>query len=385
MDAITKDYAFASGGIFWKIFDRPKFFETRSLREKVFVVLGLALLCWLPLAVLSFFILGWDQFYLLFVRDISTHARFLLVIPLLIFARHFVNNSFNHAINFFYTTKIVDDTNRSAFEQLTDKLENWKNSKLVDYIIIILVYSSFFIQENHRVNSAATYAPWHSVNDHLTVAGWWYLLFSLPVLQLLLFRWLYTTILWIIFLRKISRMNLHLSSLHPDGMGGLGFLRYTQLSFFPVALAFSILTAGVTNNLIIFSGVSIKDYEVAIGSVLVFVLFLFIFPLLLPMPLLAKVKRTYFMQYSLQAWPITREYEDELKAFYKTGEEHPDTSWHVDLLGSFQKTQDMKIIIIDKITLLVFAAAVILPFLPVIAQQVPLKDLFFNLVGKILG
>jgi len=91
------------------------------------------------------------------------------------------------------------------------------------------------------------------------------------------------------------------------------------------------------------------------------------------------------MQYSLQSWPMTRKYEDELKAFYKTEEENPDTSWHVDLLGSFEKAQDMKVVLVDKTSLIAFTAAVILPFLPVVAQQVPLKDLFINLIGKILG
>jgi len=372
MNITIKDYAFASGGIFWKFFDRPHF-ESKTLRQQIFFVLGLIMLCWLPLAVLSFIKLGQGQFYLLFVRDISTHVRLLLVIPILIFARRAVNNSFNHAISFFYESKILE------------RIEKWKSSRIIDYIIIVLVYCSFFIQENNRINNADTYAPWHMVNNHITAAGWWYLLLSLPILQLLLYRWLYTIILWIVFLRKLSTMDLHLSALHPDGVGGLGFLQYTQLSFFPVALAFSVLTAGVTNNLIIFSGISVTDYKIAIGSVLVFVLLLFILPLLLLIPLLVKVKRKYFMQYSLQSWPMTRKYEDELKAFYKTEEENPDTSWHVDLLGSFEKAQDMKVVLVDKTSLIAFTAAVILPFLPVVAQQVPLKDLFINLLGKILG
>jgi len=384
MNITIKDYAFASGGIFWKFFDRPHF-ESKTLRQQIFFVLGLIMLCWLPLAVLSFIKLGQGQFYLLFVRDISTHVRLLLVIPILIFARRAVNNSFNHAISFFYESKIVDNDNKQKFEQVLERIEKWKSSRIIDYIIIVLVYCSFFIQENNRINNADTYAPWHMVNNHITAAGWWYLLLSLPILQLLLYRWLYTIILWIVFLRKLSTMDLHLSALHPDGVGGLGFLQYTQLSFFPVALAFSVLTAGVTNNLIIFSGISVTDYKIAIGSVLVFVLLLFILPLLLLIPLLVKVKRKYFMQYSLQSWPMTRKYEDELKAFYKTEEENPDTSWHVDLLGSFEKAQDMKVVLVDKTSLIAFTAAVILPFLPVVAQQVPLKDLFINLLGKILG
>ena len=91
------------------------------------------------------------------------------------------------------------------------------------------------------------------------------------------------------------------------------------------------------------------------------------------------------MLYSMEAWPFARKYEEELKAFYQTGEEKPDASWHVDLIGSFEKTRDMKTILVDKIILIAFIAAVVLPFLPVIAQQVPLKEIIVNLLGKIMG
>jgi hypothetical protein len=379
-----KDYAFASGGILWKVLDRSKF-EAKSLKQQIYLVIGLILLCWIPIAGLSFFKLGWNQFYFLFIRDIATHVRFLIVMPILLFARSSLNKSFNNMVHFFHETKIVDDTNADEFEKVMARVMKWRNSKIVDFIIIVVVYSAFYFQEHNLINKSSTYAPWHIVNDNITVAGWWYLVLSLPILQILLYRWLYTILLWIIFLRKISKIDLHLSALHPDGAGGLGFLQYTQLSFFPVALAFSALTAGVTNNMMIFSGISLVEYKIAIGSILVFVLFLFILPLLLLLPQLAKVKRKYFMQYSLRAWPIARKYEKELNDFYLTEEEKPDASWHVDLVGSFEKTKEMKIILVDKTLLIAFTVAVILPFLPVLAQQVPLKEIFVSLIGKILG
>ncbi len=279
----------------------------------------------------------------------------------------------------------MDGDNVNEFEQVMLRIEKWRSSKAVDFILILLVYSSFYFQENNRINLSSTYAPWHMVDNRITAAGWWYLVLSLPILQVLLYRWLYTIFLWILFLRKISKLNLHLSALHPDGVGGLGFLQYTQLSFFPVAFAFSALTAGVMNNMIIFSGLSLVEYKITIGAALLFVLLLFILPLMLLLPLLAKVKRKYFMQYSLQAWPIAREYEEQLKDFYLTGKENPDASWHVDLVGSFEKTKDMKIVLIDKTLLIAFTSAVLLPFLPVLAQQVPLKEIFVSLLGKILG
>ncbi|HZZ75244.1 MAG TPA: hypothetical protein VFE04_04920 [Puia sp.] len=380
----AKDFAFASGGIFWKIFDRTKF-ENKSIRYQILILFALMMICWLPIAALSFIQLGGKEFYHLFVRDVATQVRFLIVLPILLMSRRSVNKSFNQMISFFYETKIIDADNHQAFENVLAWLKKRSNSKIADIVLLILVYSAFYFQENSQINNASTYAPWHLVDGRITAAGWWYLLVSLPILQMLLYRWLYFILLWMIFLRKLSRIDLHLSALHPDGVAGLGFLQYTQLSFFPVAFAFSAVTAGVLNNVIMFSGISIQDYKVAIGSVLIFVILLFILPLMLLLPKLAKIKRKYFMLYSMEAWPFARKYEEELSAYYEAGEEKPDASWHVDLIGSFEKTRDMKTILVDKTILIAFLAAVILPFLPVVAQQIPLRDVLLNLLGKIMG
>ncbi len=382
--AVLKDYAFASGGLIWKIIDRTKY-DSRSLKYKVAMVIGLALVCWLPLAVISFIQLGSEQFYQLFIRDIATHVRFLLVLPILLFARRSLNISFNNMLSIFHESKIIDHENAEGFQKVIDWLMRWRNSWLVDILLILLVYSAFFVQQKSLITPTGNYAPWLLYHNKITGAGWWYLVFSLPIIQLLLYRWLYTILLWIIFLRKISKLDLHLSALHPDGMGGLGFLKYTQLGYVPVAFAFSSLTAGALNNMIIFSATSVQDYKVFIGSLLIFVLLLFILPLLVFVPLLSAVKRKYFITYSMQAWPFARKYEEELIDFYKTGESKPDSSWHVDMADSFEKTASMKIVLIDKTIMVAFVVAVVLPFIAVVAQEIPLKDILVTLISKFMG
>ncbi len=382
--AETKDYAFVPGGILWRLLDRAGF-EQKSHRFKILLVVSLIMLCWLPLALLSFTQLGFNQFFLLFVRDVATHVRFLLVFPILFFSRQIINRSFSRTIHMFYDSKIIDETNRTEFENKIDWLIKYRNSVIVDILLILLVYYTFYVRIKGISSLPDTSAPWVIYQGRISIAGWWYIIFSLPLLQLMLYRWLYSIVIWIIFLRKISKIDLKLSSLHPDGMGGLGFLKYTQLSFFPVALAFSSLVAAGMSNLIIFSGASMRDFAVLIGSMLVFVLLLFILPLLVFMPLLASVKRKYFLEYSKDAWDFARVYEKELKDYYETGKEKPDTSWHVDLVGSFEKTAGMRIMLIDKVILLSFLGAVILPFIPVVAQEIPLKDLIATLISKFLG
>ncbi len=379
-----KEYAFVPGGLLWKLIDRTGF-DQRGKRFKILLALIFIVLCWLPLALLCFYQLGWNQFFQLFVRDVATQARFLFVLPLLLFSRHFVKKSFAETIKTFYDSKIINKDNHIQFEKNINWLLRWRNSLVVDILFVILVYYGFYVRETGQSGLPDFYAPWLIHENRISAAGWWYVLFSLPLLQLILYRWLYNIITWIIFLWKISKMDLKLSSLHPDGMGGIGFLKYTQLSFFPVALAFSSLVAAGMSNLIIFSGASMRDFAVLLGSMLVFVLLLFILPLLVFVPLLASVKRKCFLEYSKDAWDFARAYEKELKDYYDTGKDRPDTSWHIDLIGSFEKTAGMRIMLIDKMILISFVGAVILPFIPVIAQEIPLKDLIATLISKFLG
>src|SRR5215203_492224 len=97
----ARNYAFAPGGILWKIIDRSGF-ERKSIRFKILMVVLAMLACWLPLVLLSFYQLGWNQFFELFVRDVATQVRFLFVFPLLLFARQSVNKSFTKTIDTFY-------------------------------------------------------------------------------------------------------------------------------------------------------------------------------------------------------------------------------------------------------------------------------------------
>jgi len=381
--ANNNDYAFASGGMVWKVLDRTSP-SAKNIRYKIGMMVILIILSWLPLAFLTWFQLGPTGYRTLFVRDVATHVRFFIVFPMLLIARHIVNRNFNKMIAMFYQTKIVNQENYEHFESVIRWLLKWRNSLIVDFILLLLVYVAFFSQELSTMNDKSYNAPWLLRDRTITAAGWWYLVFGLPLFQMVVYRWLYTTVLWIIFLRKISRVKLNLSALHPDGMGGLGFLKYTQLSFFLVALAFSSLVAGALNNLIIFTNASILDFKLLIVSLFIMIALLFILPLMVFIPLLARVKEQYFFEYSKDAWPFAREYERELKDYVATGETRPDSSWHVDVIGSFESMSHMKLVIIDRTILIAFTVAVALPFLPVIAQEIPLKDLFFTLITKFL-
>jgi hypothetical protein len=377
------DYSVASGGVLWRLIDRSRY-QHQSRKQKILLLSGLVLICWLPLAVASFIQLGEQQFYLRFIRDIGNHVRFLFVLPLYFIARTDLNNGFRDMAATFYKTKILDADNAAGFEKAKKWILKWSHLWLADLLFLVLAYALFYIKIKGLLYSADYYVPWLIYNGKISFAGWWYLLFSLPFIQVLTYRWIYVIILWIILMYKISAVGLHLSTLHPDRAGGLGFLRHTQYSFIAVAIAFSSLLAAELNNMVIFSGVVITENKALVSVMILLLVLLFTVPLFMFIPGLVSVKRNCYLRYSAESWCIARDYERELKDFSKGGVVKPDTSGHSSLISSFEKSNQMNVALVNRPYLLTFLFAIALPFLPVLAQQLPLHEVFIVLKKFIL-
>jgi hypothetical protein len=94
----------------------------------------------------------------------------------------------------------------------------------------------------------------------LSLAGIWYGYVSLPIFQFLLVRWYYRLVIWALFLWRVSRIRLNLIAVHPDRLGGLGFLPYTVNALFVLAIAHGAMVAGQIANQIFFRGVPLPQF-----------------------------------------------------------------------------------------------------------------------------
>ena len=62
-------------------------------------------------------------------------------------------------------------------------------------------------------------STWKRTGAGITLAGWWYILVSLPILFFFLLRWFWIFLLWSRFLFHISRLGLELTPTHPTAPG----------------------------------------------------------------------------------------------------------------------------------------------------------------------
>src|SRR5215470_6793591 len=215
-------------------------------------VIVLTLVAWAPLLVLSLIDgFAWSGVKVPFLRDIETHLRLLVALPLLVFAELIVHQRMPVVVRQFVTRGIVGEAVRPKFEAAIASAMRLRNSITAEILLLLFVYG-FGVGFLWRQEIALPIETWYRHVDGASVdvtrAGWWYALVSVPIFQFLLFRWYFRLLIWARFLWQVSRIKLSLIPTHPDRLGGLGFLSGTAHAFGVLLVAHGAMVAAQLAN-----------------------------------------------------------------------------------------------------------------------------------------
>jgi hypothetical protein len=193
--------------------------------------------------------------------------------------------------------------------------------------------------------------------------------------------------LWTSFLWSVSRINLFLVATHADLAGGLGFLSEGQKAFSPIVFAGGAVIAAEVGNAIAYQGASLSSAKFPMIAYGVLAILLLIVPLLVVLPVLLKVKRKGLLEYGAQVTIHNQLFEQKwIQEPRHAGETllgNPDASSLADLGSSFTVVRQMRLVPIDKPTLIALAVSAALPMIPVILYATPTPELIRML--KMLG
>jgi hypothetical protein len=318
------------------------------LRRRIAVI---TLLAWLPLLVLSF--VDGNALHgaieIPFLYDMEAHARFLIALPLLIFAEIVVHERISPLMRRFVERKIVSEGDLPAFIEAVDSTLRKRNSLSIELTLLGLVYTlGIWIWRGQIALGAATwYAAPNAAHLNLTLAGYWYMFVSIPLFQFLLLRWYMRLALWFHLLWKVSKLNLHLVATHPDRAGGIGFLGEGSYAFGPILFAQGALLSGLIANRMLFEKQGLPSFEMEAAGYIGFFVLCVLGPLTMFTTRLDRAKRTGAAEYGLLAnryvfgfenkWVNGRsEDKDELLG---TG----DIQSLADLANSYAVVQSMRI------------------------------------------
>jgi hypothetical protein len=223
---------------------------------------------------------------------------------------------------------------------------------------------------------------WHTVGDGsnaLTLAGWWFSIVSMPIFRFLLLRWAWRMFMWSLFLWRVSRIHLYLVATHANMAAGLGFLSAGQKSFSSIVFAGGAVIAGQVGNAIAYQGQTLSTLKLPIIAHGVLAIILLVVPLLVVAPVLRKVKKKTLLDYGALVTSHEQQFDTKwIRNELPSGQVilgNPDVSSLTDLASSYTLIRQMRVVPIDKPTLLSLAVAAALPILVVVLIVTPARDI----------
>lgn len=356
--------------------------------RRVIIAVGFA---WIPLTVLcalQAFFSGHSELLRAYFTDVAVHARFLLAVPILILSEYIILPRLDLTAQHFVTSNIIDDADRQRFDDAVASTRRLSLGVWPSAAMTIIVYA-FVITIALTVSQSAL-PIWHYApeSSRRSLAAWWHMLISLPLLLGLLLSWVWRVGVWTRFLYQVSHMGLHLVSSHPDRAGGLLFVAFSPRMFTPLALAIGIIIAGTFGNEVLHMGLNPMDHPATPIATAIIVMILFLIPPLVFGRMLLMAWRRGIFEYGALASRLGTQFENKWigpgSVVDKESLEKPDFSSTTDLYSVTANVYSMRPILFDPRAALSLAVAALLPFAPIWLSVIPAKVILTQLLKLVV-
>ncbi|HXW89137.1 MAG TPA: hypothetical protein VEK33_01185 [Terriglobales bacterium] len=364
------DFSLVLGGPLFQLL-RKSHLEGDALQLLYRRVVASILLTWLPLLVLSAFATGLKSGgEISFFRGIELHTRFLVALPILLGAELLVHSRIRPVIRRFVEWRLVPPEDMPVFQNAIESAVKIRNSVWVELALLAVVYTVGLWVWNDR--SEIVVRTWYALPGgrwNLTLAGYWYVLVSLPVFQFILLRWYMRLFIWFRLLWQVNRIELNLIPTHPDRCGGLSFVGKSSYAYAPILFAQGAILAGVVADRILYRGESLLSFKLQIGGFIVFFVAFVLGPLLMFTPRMARVKRKGLADYGLFAQRYVENFDQKwIRRAFPSVEllGAGDIQSLADLGNSYEIVREMRVVpfgLQDISRLAVAAAAPLTPLL----------------------
>jgi hypothetical protein len=319
------------------------------------------------------------------------HARFLLALPLLIFAELGVHLRMRPVVAQFFARDLVHEADRPRFTAAIDSAKRLRNSLTAELLLLVFIFGVGIPLRNYIAVDASTWATGSAAGSagfaNLSLAGWWQALVSVPIFQFLLLRWYFRLFIWTRLLWQVSRIELKLVPTHPDRVGGLGFLGNIVYAFTPVLLAHGDVLAGMIADRIFFAGAALPQFTLEIAAVVGALVILVLFPLMVFAGQLSRARRKGLGEYGLLAQRYVREFD----AKWVRGGSDPaeplmgsaDIQSLADLANSFEVIKTMRFAPFSKETVFQLGVITVSPMVPLLLTMISLEELLKRLLSAV--
>jgi hypothetical protein len=381
--AALSDFSLVAGGPLYRLLRRTRL-SGNEMQWTVRRMVVLAVLAWVPLLLLSVIDgRAWGSAVALpFLQDLEVHAKLLIAIPLLIAAEVTAHRRLLPIVRQFLERNLVPETERPRFDAAIAAAMRLRGSVVAEVLLIAFVYGIgvlFVWRTQSTLEISSWYADAAGGSLHLSRAGWWAALVSLPLAQFLLVRWYFRLFIWGRFLLQVSRMKLNLMPTHPDGMAGLHFLGTSRRAFTQLLVAQGAVLSGMIANRIFYEGASLMSFKPELFGTVVVMVFAILGPLLAFAPRLRKTRRQGMEECGALGQRYAREFDDKwIRGGAPSGEPlmgTADIQSLADLRNSFLVVRDIEFAPFTMKVVLSMAFTTLLPVAPLLLTMFSAEQL----------
>ncbi len=261
-----------------------------------------------------------------------------------------------------------------------------RESVVAEVLILVLALAmAIIVRVVIRFGSGES--TWERTDAGITLAGWWYILVSLPILFFFLLRWLWIFLLWSWFLFRVSRLGLELTPTHPDRAGGLGFLGWGLASFALVLMAISAVLSGSFAYEIVHRGSSLNILKYHIMVFVVLAIVILHAPLLVFTGRLARCRFRGLLDFGSLIGSHDRAFDEQWLKSPSANRSSllgsPDVASLADIAQVYEHVERMQLLPWDKKALTVLVAAALIPMIPLLGTVTSLTDIL-SMLGKFM-
>lgn len=348
--------------------------------------LVIALFAWLPLLLLSAFeghLFGRQN--LSFARDIESHIRLLLALPVLIIAELLVHRDIGPVPKRFVERGLVTAEDTPRFHEAIEAAAKTRDSLWLELglMLFVLTAGHWIWRQGAALGSPSWYATPNGTGVHLTLAGYWFCFVSIPLFQFILLRWYLRLAIWFQLLWRVSRLDLRLLPTHPDRAGGIGFLGRSSYAFAPILFAQGTLMAGLIASRILYNGESLMSFKLSLVGLVGFFVLVILGPLTLFTTNLERAKRRGLSEYGTLATVYVSDFDEKWVRGGARAEEilgTADIQSLADLGNSYAVVREMRLVPFALTDVARLAIATAVPALPLLLTIMPLEELVTRLI-----
>ncbi len=313
---------------------------------------------------------------------IPLHTRFLIAIPLLLWAEGFVDGRVQSAVASFTERGLIKPADLPRFQAIVAGSEQLHHSTWMAVAIVAIAFGLSSLGglvglTPHLPAGTAAQANGQMTTQTRAIECWVAFL-SLPLFRIVLLQWVWRWAVWAILMARTSRLDLELEPAHPDLAGGLGFLEQAAIAF----LCLQVATGAVVAGRLATKMLPVRE-EIAGFTVITVAMVLG--PLALFSRKLLRAKRRGELTYGALASRHNRLFGQRWfggQSPAPLGD--PSFSSLADLGTSYGAIGRMRPLPIGRLSLVLLLVVCLAPAVPALLAGVPLNDMLVRVVKSVL-